>query len=589
ALYAEKSNWNNLVNIPAGFADGIDNTGSGDITAVNTTGSGLTGGGTSGSVTLAHADTSIQVPVNNSNGMVVQDIGLDGYGHLTSVISYNLDNRYCTKSVLQTSGGNEVHWGSLSNIPPGFADGVDNVGGTDNDWTVNGSNMYSAVSGNVGIGTTSPDFDLDIFGAQGFRVIKDGGADSTFTFGDFGETTWKYGTYEFARIDADGGPAGYMQLSYQNNPKIKLHSNSASYLNGGNVGIGTTNPLAKMHVVQSSTADAFRVDDYVGDTTPFVIDSSGYVGIGRTSPTQPLDVNGTIEAHGLSSTSHLSIKSDGDIEFTIDVDNDDPSTAFFDLFNGAGEGLFHVNENGYTTMQGKAAIGASPSPSCQLNVVTDTETTYAGYFDNNDNVGLAYGVLGRAIGAGGSNHYGIYGTASGATTNWAGFFAGDVYISGNLSKGGGTFKIDHPLDPENKILSHSFVESPDMKNVYDGVVQLDQKGEAIVKLPEYFEALNRDFRYQLTSIGGPGPNLYIAKEISDNMFVIAGGQPELKVSWQITGIRKDPYAEANPINVEEDKPPQERGLYLHPEAYGKRPDAGIQSLHEIKESKKVPK
>ena len=40
-----------------------------------------------------------------------------------------------------------------------------------------------------------------------------------------------------------------------------------------------------------------------------------------------------------------------------------------------------------------------------------------------------------------------------------------------------------------------------MKNIYDGVVTLDVYGEAEVQLPAWFEALNTDFRYQLTAIG----------------------------------------------------------------------------------------
>ena len=88
-------------------------------------------------------------------------------------------------------------------------------------------------------------------------------------------------------------------------------------------------------------------------------------------------------------------------------------------------------------------------------------------------------------------------------------------ITGNLEKAGGSFKIDHPLDPANKYLCHSFVESPDMKNVYDGIVVLDRKGKAEIELPDWFGALNKDFRYQLTAIGAPGPNLYIAEEISE--------------------------------------------------------------------------
>jgi hypothetical protein len=69
-------------------------------------------------------------------------------------------------------------------------------------------------------------------------------------------------------------------------------------------------------------------------------------------------------------------------------------------------------------------------------------------------------------------------------------------------------------------------------------------------------------------IGGAAPELHEAEEISDNRFRIAGGQAEMKVCWQISGIRSDPGAEANPMMVEEDKPEEERGHYIRPELYG---------------------
>lgn len=181
--------------------------------------------------------------------------------------------------------------------------------------------------------------------------------------------------------------------------------------------------------------------------------------------------------------------------------------------------------------------------------------------------------------------YGFYAFNTGAD---AARFVGDVSITGNLSKGGGSFKIDHPLDPENQYLSHSFVESPDMMNVYNGNAVLDENGETWVELPDYFEALNRDIRYQLTPIGAPGPNLYIASEVSDNRFRIAGGEPGSKVSWQVTGIRQDPYAEQNPIIVEEQKPADERGTYLHPDAYGQPEERGLDHQLQQEDEKPLP-
>jgi hypothetical protein len=147
---------------------------------------------------------------------------------------------------------------------------------------------------------------------------------------------------------------------------------------------------------------------------------------------------------------------------------------------------------------------------------------------------------------------------------------GNVSVVGSLSKGAGTFAIDHPLKPKTYILYHSFVESPDVKNIYDGIATLDQNGEAIIQLPDYFEALNKDFRYQFFPIGVSAPNLYIKSEIHSNRFTIAGGPARAKISWQITGIRHDPYILANPIEVEVEKGPDQlvnKGEYVAPDVY----------------------
>ncbi|MBN1529552.1 MAG: hypothetical protein JW895_10860 [Thermoleophilaceae bacterium] len=144
-------------------------------------------------------------------------------------------------------------------------------------------------------------------------------------------------------------------------------------------------------------------------------------------------------------------------------------------------------------------------------------------------------------------------------TSYAGFFSGNVNITGDLSvdgmlsKGGGTFRIDHPLAPRTRWLQHSFVESPDMKNIYDGVVRTDGRGRATVRLPAWFQALNGDFRYQLTPIRS-WARAIVWREVERNTFVIRTSRPHVRVSWQVTGIRHDAFAKANRVKVDVAKP-----------------------------------
>jgi hypothetical protein len=152
----------------------------------------------------------------------------------------------------------------------------------------------------------------------------------------------------------------------------------------------------------------------------------------------------------------------------------------------------------------------------------------------------------------------------------------DINLIGNLTKGGGSFKIDHPLDPENKYLYHSFVESPDMMNIYNGTVTTDSNGNAAVTLPEWFEALNQDFRYQLTVIATFAQAI-VSREIKDNRFFVKTSKPNVKVCWQVTGVRHDAYANKHRIAVEEQKPKQERGSFLYPDAFIKPQGKGVRS------------
>jgi hypothetical protein len=195
--------------------------------------------------------------------------------------------------------------------------------------------------------------------------------------------------------------------------------------------------------------------------------------------------------------------------------------------------------------------------------------------------GLNVGVMGAAQG-GSSYNLGLFAVVdstapsasfralecdNNASSGYAGIFFGNVSVVGSLSKSGGTFKIDHPQDPANKYLIHSFVESPDMMNIYNGNATTDANGNATVILPSYFEAENKDFRYQLTTIGQPA-QVWVAEKVSGNKFVVKSDRPNVEISWQVTGVRQDAWANSNRVVPEVAKDAADRGKYLHPELFG---------------------
>ena len=225
---------------------------------------------------------------------------------------------------------------------------------------------------------------------------------------------------------------------------------------------------------------------------------------------------------------------------------------------GAGTGTIQRNE-GLEIITGNAGgPGAS---------IVDDYSMYVFSPNHDQPMTNHYGIYLEDQDFGQNDSYAIY-SAGGDT-----YLNGDLDVTGTLSKGAGSFKIDHPLDPENKYLYHSFVESPDMMNIYNGNVVLDDRGEATVELPDWFQGLNRDFRYQLTCIGGFAP-VYVAEKVAGNRFKIAGGTPGLEVSWQVTGVRQDAFANANRVPVEVDKPDYAVGTYLHPAAFGQSKERG---------------
>jgi carboxypeptidase T len=446
-------------------------------------------------------------------------------------------------------------------------------------------------AGNVGIGTTQPGTKLEIKdGDLLFRAAAEDPGDIIFQSAAGAQK---------ARIWSQPvAGAGLYLSSGDNNPDITISA-------AGNVGIGTTQPGTKLEIKDGDLLFRAAAEDpgdiifqnaagaqkariwsqpvagaglYLssGDNNPDItISAAGNVGIGTSDP---VDAKCEIISSGPDQTA-LGARSSGN-GIGVGVGASGSGSAVLGNALGHGAGVQGLAVDTTTTSIGVIGyIGGSITPPALLQQTGGAGVI--GYSPTGTGVGgvsagqgpTGNGVEGLCVGPG---HAGVWGMASAGATGvygenqaaggQAARFLGDVAVSGSLTVSGKAFRIDHPLDPENKYLTHSSVESPEMLTVYNGVAVTGDDGLAAVKLPDYFQALNRDFTYQLT-VMGEFAQAIIAREIEDNSFTIRTDHPQAKVSWQVTGVRHDRYAEANRIAVEEEKADADRGRYLHPELY----------------------
>jgi hypothetical protein len=234
-------------------------------------------------------------------------------------------------------------------------------------------------------------------------------------------------------------------------------------------------------------------------------------------------------------------------------------------------GVHGVNNNAVSQAYGVLGEIASTSPGGSSSGVRGK---------NAGTGGLGIGVWGSHNGSG----WGVEGSVSGAGVGVIGFGGTGTAVEavGNfIATGTKSFRIDHPLDPENKYLQHYCTEGPEPINAYRGTVVTDANGDARVTLPDYFEEINRDPNIQLTVVDDHDFALVrVAGEVAENRFPIKTSRPNVKVFWRVEAVRNDLWARSRGTPVEIEKPEQERGTYQHPELYGLAPERGMQYHHE---------
>ncbi|CAN5468025.1 hypothetical protein BH11BAC1_BH11BAC1_30220 [soil metagenome] len=411
-------------------------------------------------------------------------------------------------------------------------------------------------------------------------------------------------------IQGTQGPAGSANINGTINYVIKFTSatdggNSQIFDNGIFVGIGTTTPAGteKLHVENTAGTSVYGLTP--SGTSNFGAVQGEYNGTGSGSGVIGLSITGDGDGVAGIKQAGTGMGTSGMYSGSLE------GYGIYGNYNGSGSGSAARFESathtgviafslGSYSVRAQQGNGSGFSPLGAPAVWADADTSIAVFALSAEQVGVealsfsanvGIGVLGEADDAG-INSYGVvgvsvaddgnglYGEADGtggipyaiwgnafSANAIAGHFDGDIEATGNVAGATKTFRIDHPLHPADKFLYHSSVESPDMINIYNGIITTDGNGNASIQLPDYFSALNKDFKYQLTCIG-QFAQVMISAEIQNNNFSIQTDKPNVKVSWQVTGIRHDPAALAHPVIVEKDKKGFEIGKYVCPEGYG---------------------
>ena len=200
--------------------------------------------------------------------------------------------------------------------------------GADNDWTIAGNNMYSAVSGNVGIGSSTPSRKLYVAGEGEFTGDLYARNEIVAKGSTYPAKTLTMRSVSAQTLDATddlyvvyGSATGAAGIVFKENAteRMRIHT-------GGKVGIGTSNPAQKLHVNGTVQMSGFKMSNGASNGYVLTSNSSG-VGtwqaaggadnLGNHTATQNLKLNG----HWLSNdggNEGVFVKTNGDVGINTD-------------------------------------------------------------------------------------------------------------------------------------------------------------------------------------------------------------------------------------------------------------------------------